>query len=147
MKTIQIDDEVFTYLQNNALAYVENTPNKTLRRLFGLDNKLSISKKGFKTHRKGPRTSLKELVAAGILKNGQDLHMCDYQKRLIPEVTAKIDGNHLLFRNEYYSMSQLAKIILNKQGYSSNEFRGPVFWYTSDNINIRTLWDNYLNVK
>lgn len=145
MKNIEIDDEVFTYLQSNALAYVENTPNKTLRRLFGLDSKTRKSEKIIKPHKKRPRTDLTKLVIARILENGQELQMYDYQKRIIPSVIAKIDGKYLLFQNQRYSMSQLAKIKLNEHGYASNEVRGPEFWYTSEDISIRTLWDRYLN--
>jgi hypothetical protein len=36
MKEIEIDNDVFFYLQSHALPYLE-TPNMTLRRLFGLD--------------------------------------------------------------------------------------------------------------
>ncbi|MHC1743919.1 MAG: hypothetical protein AB9873_12920 [Syntrophobacteraceae bacterium] len=36
MKTIEIDDEVFAYLQSKAIAYVEN-PNLTLRRILGIE--------------------------------------------------------------------------------------------------------------
>ncbi len=36
MRQIEIDDEVFAYLQGQALAFVE-TQNLTLRRLFQLD--------------------------------------------------------------------------------------------------------------
>ena len=36
MKNIEIDDEVFSYLQSKAIPFVE-TPNLTLRRLFSLN--------------------------------------------------------------------------------------------------------------
>ena len=36
MPVIEIDDEVFAYLQGQAVAFVETTPNPVLRRLLGL---------------------------------------------------------------------------------------------------------------
>ena len=38
MRNIEIDDEVFGYLQSKAVPFVE-TPNLTLRRLFSLNGK------------------------------------------------------------------------------------------------------------
>ena len=38
MRNIEIDDEVFGYLQSKAIPFVE-TPNLTLRRLFKLNGK------------------------------------------------------------------------------------------------------------
>ncbi len=44
MRNIEIDDEVFGYLQSKAVPFVE-TPNLTLRRLFSLNGKPAKSEK------------------------------------------------------------------------------------------------------
>ena len=39
MKTVEIDEEVYAYIQSKAIPYEDKTPNYTFRRLFGLDKK------------------------------------------------------------------------------------------------------------
>ena len=42
MKTIEIDEEVYAYLQSKAIPYEDKNPNYTIRRLFGFDKKKAI---------------------------------------------------------------------------------------------------------
>ena len=70
MRQIEIDDEVFAYLQSQALAFVD-TPNLTLRRLFRLNTpakKLALSKAtAGKSRRKQPKANLPVLISSGLL--------------------------------------------------------------------------------
>jgi len=144
MKTIEIDEEVYAYLQSRAVAYVE-TPNLTLRRLFGLDKggKKEAGTPRF-TGRKKPKTDLSKLVRAGLIQEGQLLSLRDYQGRVINGCEAAVSRGALLWNGKRYSMSNLAKILLKQQGYESESVRGPSFWYTEDGTSIKNLWDQYL---
>ncbi len=146
MKNIEIDDEVFAYLQSKAVPFVEN-PNLTLRRLFGLNGKkgVSIPKQPTATLRKKqPKANLPTLVQSGLLESGQTLYLHDYQGNIIQGHEASISGKHLLYNNKQQSMSELAKLLLKKEGFSSNSVRGPAHWHNSDGISIKELWSQYL---
>jgi len=152
MKIIEIDDEIFEYLLAKAIPYEDKTPNDTIRRLFGFDKKaipeqpITLPQARSRTvhGRKQPKASLVELVNAGFLKQGQILHLRDYQRREIPESEAKVHHSGLLRDGQQNSMSDLAKKLLKKQGYDSNSVRGPAHWFTSDGISVKKLWENYL---
>ncbi len=145
MKKIEIDDEVYAYLQSRAYAFVE-TPNKTLRRLFEIDKKkLSKAyKPSISKGRKKRKTNLSELVNAGLLNDNQIVYLRDYQEKEIPGYQAKIFHGYLLWNEQSYSMSELAKILLKKQGYASDSVRGPAHWFTKDGISIKDIWNSYL---
>ncbi len=150
MRTIEIDNEVFEYLQKKAISFVETKPNDTLRRIFGLDK--STTSSNFEVtqniRKKMRKTNLLELIKANILMQDQILNLHDYHGTIIEGFTATIDNNSLLWNNQKYSMSELAKIFLKQQGYESNSVRGPERWYTSDGVSIKTLWQKYLeNMK
>jgi hypothetical protein len=152
MKTIELDDNIYDYLLSKAIQYEDKTPNDTLRRLFGLDKKeiparstTSLQTRARKVEgRKNPKANLTELVKAGVLEEGQVLHMRDYQGREIPDSDAMVHQGGLLKEGLKYSMSNLAKKLLKNQGYTSNSVRGPSHWYTIDNLSVRRLWGNYL---
>ena len=79
MKNIELDNEVYAFLQNKAIPFVEK-PNDTLRRLFGIDNAFLqestgdlMEKNEISKRTKGPRTSLILLVQAGLLEERQIL--------------------------------------------------------------------------
>jgi|SRR5208283_2993358 len=153
MKAIEIDDEVFAYLQSNAIPYVE-TPNLTLRRLFGLNGKTrpSADTSGHQTiqsdsRRKQPKTELQTLVSSGLLREGQELFLLNYQERKIEGYEAIVSGKSLLWNNKKYSMSELAKMCLNKEGFSSDSVRGPAHWCNSDGISVKDLWNQFLNKR
>lgn len=144
MKKIKIDDEVFAYLQNKAMAFVE-TPNDTLRRLFNL-NKSPNSTRGNNRRpgkRKKRQTNLLELIDAGLLRDGQRLHLMDYSERIIPGLEGVISKNRIVWNGTSYSMSELARILLNEQGYKTKSVRGPAHWVTEAGISIKSLWERY----
>ncbi|MGB5157270.1 hypothetical protein [Desulfobacterium sp. N47] len=153
MRNIEIDDEVFGYLQSKAIPFVE-TPNLTLRRLFNLNGKPTRFEKPssqiVQEQRKGtlrkkqPKTDLHKLVQSGLLQEGQPLFLLDYQGKKIPGYDSTISGNNLLWNNERFSMSELAKECLKKEGFSSESVRGPAHWSNTDGISVKELWKQYL---
>ena len=117
MKNIEIDAQVFAYLQSKAIPFVEN-PNLTLRRLFGLNGgkRVSIPKQPTTTIRKKqPKANLPTMIQSGLLKSGQTLYLHDYQGNKIPGHEASISGKYLLYNNKQQSMSELAKRLLKKE--------------------------------
>jgi predicted CopG family antitoxin len=153
MKTIEIDEEVYAYLQSKAIPYEDKNPNDTIRRLFGFDKKAIPSRliplpqvRSRKVEgRKKPKASLIELVNAGLLEEGQIIHVRDYQGREIQDSEATVHQGGILRNGIKYSMSNLAEILLKGQGYDSDSVRGPAHWFTSNNISIKNLWESYLN--
>ena len=152
MKTIEIDEEVYAYLQSKAIPYEDKNPNDTIRRLFGFDKKAIPSRviplpqvRSRKVDGgKKRKASLIELVNAGLLEEGQILHVRDYQQREIQDSEAMVHQGGLLRGGVKYSMSNLAKKLLKGQGYGSNSVRGPAHWFTSNNISVKDLWESYL---
>ncbi len=143
MKTIEIDDEVFAYLQSNAIPYTE-TPNLTLRRLFNLNGKGQMLQSKDKMG-KNPKANLRKLIEHGLLQEGQTLFLHDYRGRRIEEYEAIISGKSLLRNGETFSMSSLAQICLEKEGFTSKSVRGPERWCNSDGISVKDLWSYLLN--
>lgn len=153
MRNIEIDDEVFGYLQSKAVAFVE-TPNLTLRRLFGLNDKSTKSEKPSSQivqvqrtglgRKKQPKTDLPKLIQAGLLQEGQTLYLLNYQGEKIPNYDSTISGKNLLWNNDLFSMSELAKECLKKEGFSSESVRGPAHWSNADGISVKELWKQYL---
>lgn len=151
MRTIEIDDEVFAYLQRKAIPY-EETPNLTLRRLFNLNVKRiyenTANENSLQTNqkkRKKPKADLSTLVKNGLLKEGQVLFLYDYQGNKIDGYEATISGQKLSYRgNKPLSMSELAKICLKEIGYKSDSVRGPAHWYNSDGISVSDLWRQFI---
>jgi hypothetical protein len=152
MRNIEIDDEVFSFLQSRAVPYEETTPNMTLRRLLGLVNKEHYENSG-KTEirqattkrRKQPKTNLVALINAGLIREGQKLYLYDYQNKIIPGYEAIISGNSLLKNGEPYSMSKLAEMYLKDNDYKSDSVQGPARWFTADGTSILKLWKNHIN--
>jgi hypothetical protein len=155
MKTIELDDEIYDYVLSKAIPYEDKTMNDTIRRLIGFDKKaipqrpitLPQEKSPMIVRQKKAKASLVQLVNAGVLKEGQILHMRDYQGREIPDSKATIHRRGLLRDGQKYSMSGLAAKFLKKQGSIADSFRGPSYWFTSDNISIRNLWESYSQPK
>lgn len=152
MKIIEIDDEVYDYLQSKAIPYEDKTPNDTLRRLFGFDKAampLRIipmpkeNSRGVKV-RKKPKANLIKLVNEGLLEEGQILHLRDYQGRKIEDSEATIHQGGLIRDGVKYSMSKLAEELLKRQGYSSDSVQGPARWFTNESISIKNIWENHL---
>ena len=147
MKQIEIDDEVFAYLQSKAVAFVE-TPNLTLRRLFQLDKPVqrSTTQKvtSGKSGRKKPKANLSTLISNGLLEEGQPLFLVDYQHNKLTQYRAVVNGTALKWEGRSYSMSELAKKLLQQEGYSSNSVRGPAHWCTEEGVTIKELWQQHL---
>jgi len=148
VRQIEIDDEVFAYLQGQALAFVD-TPNLTLRRLFQLDKPIkkpsTIRPTNGKIRKKQPKASLSALISSGLLKEGQPVFLVDYQDNKLPKYRAIINGSSLKWQGRSYSMSDLARELLQKEGYSSSSVRGPAHWCTDDGVSIKSLWQQQLN--
>ena len=149
MKSIKIDNEVYTYLQKTAIAF-EESPNDVLRRIFGL-NRVSTPQKTASDHIKNPRkphkqpiTNLKDLVSSGVLSEGQKLIFQHSGKRL-PEFTATISGKSLIWKGDRYSMSALAGMALETIGLNGDSVCGPLFWFTENRKSVHILWQNFLN--
>lgn len=148
MINIEIDDEVYSYLTSNAKPFIDKTPNDVLRRLFSLNKLREVNPKpsggSIRKKRKQPKTNLSDLVNVGLLAEGQELFLHDYQGNLINGFSAKLTKGFLLYDNNYYSMSDLARNLLNKNGFHSDSVRGPIFWYTEKGKSVKELWDIYL---
>ena len=151
MKTIEIDDEVFAFLQGQAIPFVETNPNLVLRRLL---LKKSVEQKTLRKspiqrgrHKKAPKADLEKLVAYGLLSEGQTLYFNYKGKSFSQKYNAKIAGNHLLYEGEAYTMSKLVAEILELEGEGipSKAYRGPDYWCSSDGISVRQLWERYLD--
>jgi hypothetical protein len=156
MKTIEIDEEIYAYLQSKAIPYEDKTPNDTIRRLFGFDKKAASPRpipfpqersRLIQGRKKQPKASLIDLVNAGLLEEGQILHLRDYQERMVPDSEAAVHQGGLFRDGKRYSMSNLAEKLLKVQGYTSNSVQGPARWFTSDNISIKIIWEKYLKNK
>ena len=144
MRTIEVDDEVYAYLQSKAIPYIETTPNLTLRRLFNLNGKGQMLQSEDKMGKK-PKANLQKLIKSGLLQEGQTLYLYDYRVRKIEGYEAIVSGNSLLRNGKPYSMSRLAKEGLKEKGFKSEDVRGPAHWYNSDGISVKELWSHFLN--
>ena len=148
MKQIEIDDEVFGYLQSKAIPFVE-TPNLTLRRLFQIDKipekiKTPIQPVQKQGQRKQQKTDLSLLIQDGLLQECQALYFYDYRGNKIEGYDVILSGKSVIWNGQAYSMSDLAQKFLKQKGYTSNSVRGPEHWYNSDGISIKDLWQQYL---
>lgn len=94
------------------------------------------------------KASLRLLVEAGLLTEGQTLYMHDYDNSRIPgaDFEATVEDNHLIWKQDgqAYSMSALAILLLRKRGHRGDSVRGPARWFTADETSVQTLWDRFL---
>ncbi len=142
MRKIEVDDEVYAYLESKVSTFSE-TPNQVLRRILNIEEDV-VSPPIDTNRRKKPNADLSVLVKVGLLNENQQLFLNDYQGNRIPGYEATLSQGALFWKNKFYSMSELAKIFLKEKGYRSNSVRGPAHWYTSDGISIKDIWDSYL---
>lgn len=146
MKSIKIDNEVYSYLQKKAIAF-EESPNDVLRRVLDLKY-VTPQPKRLTTlttkPQKQPKTNLKDLVSSGVLSEGQKLIFQHSGKRL-PEFTATISGKSLIWKGDRYSMSALAGIALETIGLNGDSVCGPLFWFTEYRKSVHVLWEHFLN--
>jgi len=90
MRSISVDDEVFQFLQREAIAFVDVTPNDVLRRLLLHD-----------THKAPPAEApgaLMPLITAGLLRAGDTLVKNQPRKRR--SFTAKVTEGGLIQIND-----------------------------------------------
>jgi hypothetical protein len=161
MKSIQIDNEVYAYLASKARPYEETTPNMTLRRLFGLEqtsatvisrevqtpttiqqSSMAMGRKRGRA-RNNPKVSIPTLINEGLVKRGQVLYLYDYRRKKIPNYEATLADWGLIWNGTHYSMSDLAKRFLQKEGYQSDSVRGPMHWGTADGVTIKDMWEKH----
>lgn len=164
MITIEIDEQTYSFLQANAIPYVETKPGDTLKRLLGITNGFTPNKtvkldftnlassppigntnlSKIKGRTKKRKTNLPELLRAGMLQEGQKLIFQDYGGHQYPEYDVVLSGSSLVWGKQSYSMSDLAQTLLKKHGYNNDFVRGPIFWVTKEGKTIAELWDKYL---
>lgn len=148
MIQISVDSELFAYLQENAIAYVE-TPCDTLKRLLGLTgNKVEDSEtnpNNVAGRSKKKKTNLPQLVRSGKLKEGEKLIFRDYRGNQYPAYEITLLKGELKWKSDHYSMSGLAQLLLKELGHTNDYVRGPVFFVNSHGKSIAELWDEYLN--
>lgn len=160
MRTIEIDELVYQYIQSRAIPFEEKTPNDTLLRLFGLTSARETPEHSEEknsaqliqqllnevpsTRKRAPAADLTKLVQAGLVDRNETLSLLDYQGDILEKNVASIMGRELLYKGETVSMSKLAEILLKQHGFSSNSVRGPAHWATSDGKTINNLWEKYL---
>lgn len=152
MRAIEIDEEVYRALEARVEGFGD-TPNVVLRRLLGIGapakavvpapwgERRSARKNG---RSKARKANLGDLVRVGSLAEGQTLYMHNYQGRKVNGVQAIVRGNELEYEGRRGSMSALAKELMKDQGYGSDSYRGPQFWYTAEGKSVKDLWDEYL---
>jgi hypothetical protein len=147
MPEIEIDDEVYAALQKHARAFVD-TPNSTLRRILGVDPaRGGTPARRSRDRSKAPKADLRELIDAGLLRNGEELVLIDYRGNTVPKVRATVSGSLLHFKGEHHSMSFLARERLKDLGFTSDYVRGPAHWATKDGVTVKDLWDQFLEKR
>ncbi len=142
MRSIDVDDEVYAYLEQQPKRF-SDTENSVLRRLLGLDSgedPITLPPK----RTRAPKTKLSELVKAKRLSEGQTLYFYDYQGNKHGGITAKISGDELLFNGKARSMSDATAEVMSRLGYTNTSYRGPDFWAPADGRRIKDIWQDYL---
>jgi len=149
--TIEIDDDVYRSLERHISGF-QDTPNMVLRRILGIDKQLPVDRPIVKAHvpkknsrQRAPKTNLGDLIKAGYLSNGQVLLMHDYKGNRLHGVSAMARPDGLEHDGRVQTMSALTKILMQAQGFESESYRGPQFWFTGDGQSVKDLWDRYLS--
>jgi len=150
MRQIEVDEEIYAYLQSQAIPFEELSPNATLRRLLNLSSKQPLFNEinqqiKFKNKKhKQLKTNLSLLTKAGILEDGQQLYLYDYSGNMINGYEARVSGKSLMKHGELFSMSKLAEIGLKENHFMSDSVQGPARWFTADGQSVLQLWTDYL---
>ena len=144
---IEIDDEVFAYLQKNATPLVDSS-NDVLRRLLlarptpvddaELNELLADSMRGLR--KRASKADLGALIKGGYLQVGESLYLVDYQGKRVDQYEAAVTSQGLRFAAAQHTMSGLAKELLQKHGFRSDAVRGPSHWVTAKNVSVTMLW-------
>jgi hypothetical protein len=162
METIEIDAEVFAFLQRHARPFVDS-PNSTLRRVLGIEASAAstpqqkLAPKGDAEldelldrsleavgRSKAPKADLKALAETGLIRNGQKVYLIDYQGSRAKKPFATVSEGDLIYGGRRHSMSSLAQELLSQMGFKSGSVRGPAHWVTEDGTSIKDLWQRYL---
>jgi hypothetical protein len=151
MENIEIDADVFAFLQRHARPFVDS-PNSTLRRILGIDVSGASTPQEELLDRsldavgrsRAPKADLKALVEAGLIRSGQRLYLIDYQGSRVKKPFAIVSEGDLIYSGKRHSMSSLAQELLSQVGFKSGSVRGPAHWVTEDGTSIKDLWQRYL---
>jgi hypothetical protein len=162
---IDIDEDVYKLLQRHARPF-EDTPASTLRRLLNVDPvgeeevddnlepgpsaspphgqqdlRLSSTELQARPSAKAPKARLNELIRAGLLREGEQLFLVDYQgiRRKHPKVT--VAGPRLQVEGQQHSMSYLARELLKQAGFKSDFVRGPAHWVNAKDVSVKQMWE------
>ena len=157
MRNIDIDEELYAYLQLRAKAF-EETPNDTIKRLLDIFKPIMpIQKSEVKAappvdlsyqsngSSKKAKVNLPLMIREGILTKGQRVIFQDYRGTQYPDYDVTLHDSGLVWKGKQYSMSELAGMFLKELNHSSKFVRGPIFWLTEDGKTISELWNDYLN--
>lgn len=157
-KNIEVDDDVFKFLEDNSKGFFD-TPNRTLRRLLGMVGEIenraddepetndNDSEKSAPVKRREARTDLKELVLYGFLKENEPLTLYGDDGRPIPNSEAHVENGYLKWNQDFYSMSPLAiKLFEEKTGIRHKSLRGPLYWRNAEGKSVKALWEEYLKM-
>jgi hypothetical protein len=125
MRTIEISDDVFEYLNSKAIGFDLNTPDKVLKKILGLSstqNTLSAKKE-----------TIVMLNYKGVdFPEGMQLRV-----KTRPSETAMVKGGRILYKNEPHKSPSGAAVAAN--GGSTN---GWIYWEYLDNSGQWKLIDN-----
>lgn len=150
MKQIDIDEEVFRALEKHVQGFAD-TPNLVLRRLLGVDKLVESDRaergrpRRVGPRRRAPKTNLLELMRAGLISDGQRLHIRNYRGERIENAEARIRGDRLEWGGRLFTMSALTRELMQQNGFESDSYRGPQFWFTDRGESIKQLWESYLS--
>jgi hypothetical protein len=173
MNTFDVDEEVVGAVWERAKPkpFENLTFNSALRRVLGLPDGASIARApennpagtpprvnppvafdplddlGERSRSKAPKADLRQLVRAGLLRNGEELFLVGYNGERLQQYTATISGGGLQFKAQHYSMSDLARFLLKKVGYQSDSVRGPAHWANAAGVTVKDLWQQLCTTR
>tara|TARA_B100001105_G_scaffold79705_1_gene63144 strand:+ start:2785 stop:3312 length:528 start_codon:yes stop_codon:yes gene_type:complete len=94
-----------------------------------------------------PKADLRELVRRGMLTEGQELFLIDYQGRRVADAKATVSGSKLKYKGKLGSMSPLAARLLQSAGFATSSYSGPRHWAKADGTSVWNLWLEVLKHK
>lgn len=158
MPQVSLSDEVLAEIwkRANPQPFENLTPEIGLRRVFDMPapngeqgrNQTSDARENPPPLRpprqKAPKADLEKLARAGLIRQGETLHLIDYQRKRVPSVQATVSGPLLECGGQHGTMSYLAQKHLSRHGYGSQAVRGPAHWVNSKDESIMQLWQEYL---
>lgn len=99
------------------------------------------------TRQRAPKADLRELVKLGLLTEGQELFLMDYQGNRVANGKATVSGSGLKHKGKVYSMSPLATQLLQEAGFRSTSNSGARHWARADGTSVWNLWLEILRNK